>query len=46
MAIGRGTGDVFYMLDLQLQEQILSRIGIDGEFARGLGESLGNSLKI
>jgi|GEM_PF-527647 len=45
MAIGRGTGDVFYMLDLQLQEQILSRIGIDGEFARGLGESLGNNFE-
>ena len=43
IAIGKGAGEIFYLLDLHLQEQVLTRIGIDGEFARGLGESLGNS---
>jgi hypothetical protein len=44
VAIGKGAGEVFYSLEEPLQEEILSRIEKDGEFARGLGESLGNNI--
>ena len=45
VALGRGTGEVFYLLEQPLQEEVLSRIEKDGEFARGLGESLGKSFE-
>jgi hypothetical protein len=45
VAIGKGAGEVFYSLEEPLQEEILSRIEKDGEFARGLGESLGKSFE-
>ena len=45
VALGQGAGEVFYLLEQPLQEEVLSRIEKDGEFARGLGESLGKSFE-
>jgi hypothetical protein len=37
LGFGQGTGETFSSLDYNIQEQILRRVEIDGEFASGLG---------
>jgi hypothetical protein len=41
--LGQGAGEVFPALDYPIQEQILRRVEIDGEFAKWLGYGLGSS---
>ncbi len=45
VAVGQGAGEVFYSLEQQIQQEILDMIEKDGEFARGLGRSLGKSFE-
>jgi hypothetical protein len=43
LGLGQGAGETFSSLDYHIQEQILRRVEIDGEFASGLGYGLGSS---
>jgi hypothetical protein len=41
--LGQGTGEIFSSLDYPIQDKILRRVEIDGEFAKWLGYGLGSS---
>jgi hypothetical protein len=45
ISLGQGAGEVFSSLDELLQQELLDRIRIDGEFARGLGNGLGTAFQ-
>jgi hypothetical protein len=46
LSLGQGVGEVFASLDELIQRELLYRIKIDGEFARGLGDGLGTSFQL